>query len=328
MSQRKRGEEGTKNQSWLRWRTGGIRKIIDFRASSSHTGESITGLFNQFEATIKIKHEQHATKNIPKMSLTSTTYLASICSGTRSINVIAKPLRWVMTARHVWLASVVGNVSSVLNEFKGASVVTSVAWPGSFGTTIENELNRKIDVVTLCSTSNLDTISEGTDASMSPAWATVLRNVLVERVCQIGDTIHIGPAKGIREILTSEIGMGQRRLYVVMDSVVADLRNESKSREKISTEFSTQNGSTKTFNLTLISLKRSAPDTTWVNAKVAIRPREMNIGDDTIVERSDQIVCNYDDSFNQRCWQRKYAKKNVDGSWKVGIDTQFLYAQY
>ena len=125
--------------------------------------------------------------------------------------------------------------------------------------------------------------------------------MLVERVCQIGDTIHIGPAKGIREILTSEIGMGQRRLYVVMDSVVADLRNESKSREKISAEFSTQNGSTITFNLTLISLKRSAPDTTWVNAKVAIRPREMNIGDDTIVERSDQIVCNYDDSFNQRC---------------------------
>ena len=114
-------------------------------------------------------------------------------------------------------------------------------------------------------------------------------------MCQIGDTIHIGPAKGIREILTSEIGMGQRRLYVVMDSVVADLRNESKSREKISAEFSTQNGSTITFNITLISLKRSAPDTTWVNAKVAIRPREMNIGDDTIVERSDQIVCNYDD---------------------------------
>jgi hypothetical protein len=65
-----------------------------------------------------------------------------------------------------------------LNKLVGTGVVTTVTRSGRFGTTVQNELNREVDIVSLRFASNLDTIGKTAQGTMSPAAATVLRNVL------------------------------------------------------------------------------------------------------------------------------------------------------
>jgi hypothetical protein len=53
-------------------------------------------------------------------------------------------------------------------------VVAPIAGPSNARTTVQNELNRKIYVVTLGLAGNLDAIGKTAQSTMSPATATVL----------------------------------------------------------------------------------------------------------------------------------------------------------
>lgn len=94
-------------------------------------------------------------------------------------------------------------------------MVSTIATSSNFGTAIENELNTEVNVITLAVTGNLDAIAEGAQGTMSPARSTVLRNVLVQRVCQIGDAIDGTPGKGIWQVRSLDVLVRERRCDLI-----------------------------------------------------------------------------------------------------------------
>jgi hypothetical protein len=70
-------------------------------------------------------------------------------------------------------------------------MIPSTTRSSHFGTAIENELNGKVNVCAFRASGNLNAIGEGAQGPMSPTGATVLRQVLIERVSQVGDSIHV-----------------------------------------------------------------------------------------------------------------------------------------
>jgi hypothetical protein len=88
-------------------------------------------------------------------------------------------------------------------------VIPTIARSSHFGTAIENELNGKVDVCAFGIAGNLNAIGEGTQGSMCPAGAAVLRQVLIERVSQVGDSVHVyGAIWGRTADLISEMPCG------------------------------------------------------------------------------------------------------------------------
>jgi hypothetical protein len=112
-------------------------------------------------------------------------------------------------ARNIGLASVVGNISSGLNELIRRRMVSSVTTSCHFRSAVQDVLNREVNVVALTLASNLDTISERRKRSMSPAASTILRNVLVQRMCQVADTVDICPGKRVGHIIGAQIRVRQ-----------------------------------------------------------------------------------------------------------------------
>jgi hypothetical protein len=143
-----------------------------------------------------------------------TTSLANIVSGTGTINLIAKSFgtlsgtsqvgiaveiyhtlkvgyKWEGCSRFnfenvydcrnekfVPLPSIVRNISRTLNEFIGTGMVSTMTRSSHIGSTIQNELNGKIDVVSLSLASNFDAISKTAQSPVGPTTSTVLWNVL------------------------------------------------------------------------------------------------------------------------------------------------------
>ena len=58
---------------------------------------------------------------------------------------------------------------------------------------------------------------------MGPATSAVLRNVLVERLCQVALSIDITPVEGIGELVGTDVGVRESRLETVVDSIFTDL---------------------------------------------------------------------------------------------------------
>jgi hypothetical protein len=84
------------------------------------------------------------------------------------------------------ITSLHSNIPGVISAMTATRHVT---------TTIENVLNGQVDVVALSKTSNLDTIRETAQRSMSPATTAILRNVLIERMRQERYAVDITPRK-------------------------------------------------------------------------------------------------------------------------------------
>jgi hypothetical protein len=152
-----------------------------------------------------------------------TAYLARIQGRTRSVNLITESLGRVMTAGHVGITGIVRSVSSGLEELISAGVISSVATSSNFRSAIQNKLDRKVDVITLCFASNLDAISKRTETSVSPAGSTILRNVLVQTVSQIRHAVNVPPRKRLGKVCGTKVGVRQRRLHVVVNCVFTNL---------------------------------------------------------------------------------------------------------
>ena len=72
--------------------------------------------------------------------------------------MLTKAIRRFVRACHVGDAGIVGDEASLLNELVGSSVVASMTRAGHFCSTIENELNGKINIIAFAIASNLDAI--------------------------------------------------------------------------------------------------------------------------------------------------------------------------
>ena len=68
---------------------------------------------------------------------------------------------------------------------------------------------------------------------MSPAATTVLWDVLIQRVRQVGDSFDVRPGKGFREFVRTNVGVGKRTLDVAVDRIVTDLSCKS-TRQRMS----------------------------------------------------------------------------------------------
>ena len=93
-----------------------------------------------------------------------------------------------------------------------------------FGTAVQNKLNGQINVISGPETSNLDAVRQGTEGAVSPATATVLRHVLIERVCQVRDAIDIGPGERVGQVRGVDVGVREWTLDVGVDGIRADLK--------------------------------------------------------------------------------------------------------
>jgi hypothetical protein len=99
---------------------------------------------------------------------------ACIESGTGSIDLSTESFLGVLRASHVGHASVIRHVACLLDKLVDTRVVAPVAGSSNVSTTVQNELNRKINVVALGLAGNLNTIGKTAQSTMGPATATVL----------------------------------------------------------------------------------------------------------------------------------------------------------
>ena len=145
------------------------------------------------------------------------------------VDVSAKSFVRVGGASHVGHAGIVGNVSDVLDEFKDGRVVSSVARPGDLGSAVKNVLDREVNVVALGVAGDLDAVRQAAQGSVGPTRTTILGQVLVERVRQIGYAINVSPGEGIGEGLVLNVGLGERLSVVVTDFVPREFLQEAVS---------------------------------------------------------------------------------------------------
>jgi len=102
-------------------------------------------------------------------------------------------------------------------------VIPSIARSGNFSATVENELNRKVNVGTFGVACNLDSICQGAQGPMCPTRATILRQVLVEGMGQIRNSVHVSPSKGVRQRSSGNVGMRQWELVMIQHWFVGSL---------------------------------------------------------------------------------------------------------
>jgi hypothetical protein len=76
-------------------------------------------------------------------------------------------------------------------------MIATMTRPRMPAATIQDILNRQVDIVALTETGNLDAVSETAKRAVRPAGPAVLGNVLVERVRQKGDPVHVAPGKRV-----------------------------------------------------------------------------------------------------------------------------------
>lgn len=157
----------------------------------------------------------HATKCIA--SLTRIRCVAG------SINVLANSLGGFRRTRNIRLTGVVGDISSRLNELIRRRVVSSVTATRHFRPAVQDKLNREVNIVALTFAGNLDTISKRGERSVSPTTSAILRNVLVQRMRQVADAIHIRPGKRVGQTTGTKVRVRQGGFDVVVDSIFTNL---------------------------------------------------------------------------------------------------------
>jgi hypothetical protein len=80
-------------------------------------------------------------------------------------------------------------------------------------------LDGEVDINAFAASSNFETITERRKSTMGPATATILRNVLVEGFCHVGDIVVESPREVGGERCCVDVRMRKRRIEVVLDSV-------------------------------------------------------------------------------------------------------------
>ena len=102
-----------------------------------------------------------------------------------------------------------------MDELVGTGVGTAVARSGHATSTIQNVLDRQVDLLATALPGNLDTVRQCTEGSVGPARAAVLGDVLVQRVCQVRRAVHIAPIKVRRQFRFGNVRVRQRGVVLV-----------------------------------------------------------------------------------------------------------------
>ena len=136
--------------------------------------------------------------------------LARVESRTSCVDMGTEPLGALGGTCQIGQTGVERDISGVLDELIRCRVVTPMARTGNLGSAIENELDRKVNLFTLSLAGNLDAIGESRDGTMSPARATILRQMLVQRMGEVGLAIDVSPSEGIGKIVIADVGVWER----------------------------------------------------------------------------------------------------------------------
>jgi hypothetical protein len=160
----------------------------------------------------------HSTKGV--------ACLASIGGVAGRVNLVTESFGTLGRARQIRTASVIGDVASVLDKLIGTSVISTVARSSSLGSTVQYELDGKVDIVALSLAGNLDAIGKAAEGAMGPTRSTVLRNVLVETLGQVTYTIDVAPRERVGQVLGHQVRVRKRIRKVVVHGIVTDLREE------------------------------------------------------------------------------------------------------
>lgn len=139
---------------------------------------------------------------------------------TGGINVFAKAVGRVRRTGQVGLTGIVGDEPLFLNKFIGASVTASMTRACRVSPTIENELNGEINFIARGVASNLDAIGQGRECTVRPTGTTVLRNVLIQTLCEVRLAIDIGPREVGWQVILRNVRVGKGRGVVVANVMV------------------------------------------------------------------------------------------------------------
>lgn len=121
------------------------------------------------------------------------------------------------------------HTTHLLDELISTRMVSTMTASSHFGTTVQNVLNTEVNIVALTETGNLNSVRQRAQSSMGPTGPTILRNMLVQTVRQIGFSIDISPIEVRRHACRAEVRMWQGRVMVVEHSVIANLNVKSRN---------------------------------------------------------------------------------------------------
>mmetsp|Transcript_65725 Transcript_65725/g.135952 ORF Transcript_65725/g.135952 Transcript_65725/m.135952 type:complete len:227 (-) Transcript_65725:40-720(-) len=118
--------------------------------------------------------------------------------------MLAEALVGVRAASDVRVRGLVADSSALLGDLHEPLVraVDTASLAGSHTAAIQQVLNCDVDVNSLRVASDFDAVAKSRDRSMSPAGATVLRNMLISRHSAVALAIFVAPAE-IRGVLGS-----------------------------------------------------------------------------------------------------------------------------
>ena len=138
----------------------------------------------------------------------------------------AKTVFRFVTTSNVGKTGVIRDVSLLLDKLVDTRVRSAMTRSSDMGTTVQKILNRKIDFIAT-RIGNLNAVSQSTERSVGPTRSAILRNVLIERVCQVRMSVDISPIKVIGQIFLINISVGKRRSVVFADLVAFEDLNRT-----------------------------------------------------------------------------------------------------
>lgn len=108
----------------------------------------------------------------------------------------------------------------------------SVARSGHFRAAVENVLDREVNVFALPTTGNLDPVSQTAQGTVRPTRTTILRNVLIQRVRQIGLALHIAPRKVVGQGPSIHVRVRKRTRVIIQDSMTIQILYTQRERSQ------------------------------------------------------------------------------------------------
>jgi len=125
-------------------------------------------------ADVGVVAQSSAGSTFTTETATSTGNIQSIALG---VHVPTESLRGITGACQVWLRCLNAHAAVSLDPLVGATTTSTIA--RSCVATIEDMLDRRVDVNGVGSALDLQAISQGRDRSVGPARSTILRDVLI-----------------------------------------------------------------------------------------------------------------------------------------------------
>merc|ERR1719313_579005 len=171
--------------------TGNWASVVDFLHHGILAGDGAIVR----NGDVRVAAEASAATTFLVKAATSSGNVQRIAG---EVGVRAEAFLGLRGAGEVWVGSLVAHTSACLLRDLMDPLVCTVngsSMARANTSTVEDMLDGKVDIDALGPTGNLDTISKGGDCSMSPARATVLRNVLVTAHCAIALAILVAPGE-------------------------------------------------------------------------------------------------------------------------------------